>query len=103
MKFFVPGAESPSSAEEIWGETRARVEEDFGTVRDRRVFRLDFRHDAKDLVAEVGQADPQLGGTVVAIFNTRDMNYVCTATGGGDDRRPSLVGKHETYEVEYFE
>jgi hypothetical protein len=103
MKFFVPGAESPSSAEEIWSDAKARVEEDFGAVRGRRVFRLDFRHEAKDLVAEVGQVSPELGQTVVAIFSSRDMNYVCTATGGVDDGRPRLVGRHETYEVEYFE
>ncbi len=103
MKFFVPGAETADRADQIWNDTRARVEADFGKVWARRVFRLDFRHDAKDLVAEVGKADPERGRTVVAIFSSRDMNYVCTATGAVDHEQPSLVGRHETYEVEYFE
>lgn len=103
MKFFIPGAESAGSAEQIWNDTRERIEEDFGKVRDRRVFRLEFRHDAKDLSTEVGRIDPELGRTVVAIFSSRDMNYVCTADRGPDHAKPSLVGKYETYEVEYFE
>ena len=103
MKFFIPGAESSSSAEQIWNDTRARVEEDFGKVRDRRVFRLEFRHDARDQVAEVGQVDPELGETIVAIFSSRQMNYVCTTDHGAVNAPPGLVGKHETYEVQYFE
>ena len=103
MKFFIPGAESPRRAEEIWNDTRSRLEDDFGKVRDRRVFRLDYRHGAKDLVAEVGETDPKRGGTILAIFNSRDVNYVCTAARGAEPEQPSLVGKYETYEVEYFE
>lgn len=103
MKFFVPGAASSSSAEQIWSDAREQVEEDFGKVWDRRVFRLDFRQDARDLVAEVGQTDPELGRTVFAIFSSRDMHYVCTSAGGLAREKPSLVGKYETYEVEYFD
>lgn len=103
MEFFIPGAESPTSAEQIWSNTRARVEEGFGAVRDRRVFRLEFRQHAKDMAAEVGQADPELGETVVAIFGGREVNYVCTASRGVAHGSPSLIGKYETYEIEYFE
>jgi len=103
MEFFIPGAESPGSAEQIWSDTRERLEEDFGKVRDRRVFRLEFRQHAKDVAAEVGQADPELGETVVAIFGGREMNYVCTASRGVARGSASLVGKYETYDIEYFE
>ncbi len=103
MEFFVPGAKSPTRAEEIWNSTRARVEEQFGSVRDRRVFRLEFRQHAKDTAAEVGQIDPELGETVVAIFGTRDTNYICTADDGVAGGQPTLVGKHQTYGIEYFD
>jgi hypothetical protein len=103
MKFFVPGAESPGRAEEIWNETRAWLEDDFGKVREGRVFRLDYRHHAKDQVAEVGETDPEHGRTILAIFCSRDVNYVCTVAPGLDPEQPSLIRRHETYEVEYFE
>lgn len=103
MEFFIPGATSPTTAEEIWSDARARVEADFGKVRSRRVFRLEFRQHATDMAAEVGQLDPELGETVVAIFGGREMNYVCTASRGVAHGKPSLIGKYETYEIEYFE
>jgi hypothetical protein len=103
MKFFVPGAESPGRAEEIWNDTKAHVEDGFGKVRDRRVFRLDYRHEAQDLVAEVGERHPEGDRTVLAIFCSRNTNYVCTADRGPDFEQPTLIGRYETYEVEYFE
>ena len=69
--FFIPGAsEDPRVLEDIYAEMRSQIERDLGQRPSaRRIVRLWTRRGSVDCIAEVGRADPVLGGTVMAIFD----------------------------------
>ena len=103
MKFFIPNAPSPQEAEHTWEAVRKFEHEQTGwPVAERRIYRLRYRHDGQDLVAEVGQPDALTGETVIAILSSHTY-LVCTLTRGVARGEPILVGKNEVYEVEDFE
>jgi len=56
VEFFVPHASTPAEADEVWEATRKvaaeTMEREGGT---RRIFRLHYRHNGDELVAEVGK------------------------------------------------
>jgi len=56
MEFFVPTAKSSEVAEHIWEGTVKFAKENFGwTVKDRRIFRLEYFDEGKDCIDEVGK------------------------------------------------
>ena len=69
--FFIPGvSDDPRLLEEIYGEMRSQIERDLGRAPSaRRILTLWSRRGRVDCIAEVGRADPVLGGTVMAIFD----------------------------------
>jgi len=103
MRFFIPNATSPQEAEHTWEAVRKFEHEQTGwPVAERRIYRLRYRHDGQDLIAEVGQPDARTGETVIAILSSRTY-LVCTPTRGVVRGEPILVGHNEVCEVEDFD
>lgn len=91
-EFFVPHASSPEQAEQVWQATKKFAEEQTGwEVTDRRIFKVEFTHDGKDYVAEVGQPEPQSGETVLVILESNAV-LVCTENRGVARGSPMLTG-----------
>jgi hypothetical protein len=69
--FFIPGVSSDSRLLELaYGTMRDQVEADMGRrPSSRRIWTLHARRGSVDCVTEVGESDPVLGGTVLAIFD----------------------------------
>lgn len=93
--FFVPGADDSDAAERLWQRTRSFAEEQTGLeVSDRRVFRVDYRHNEQDFGAEVGQPDPRTGEVCVAILESASF-LLCTENRGVARGHPILIGVPE--------
>jgi hypothetical protein len=103
MKFFIPHTEKPDEAEHVLNAVRTFAATTTGwTITDRRIFRIAFRHNGKDLVDEVGKPDPSNGEVVVAILESNAF-LVCTRNRGASLGMPLLVGHDDAYSVAYFE
>jgi hypothetical protein len=93
--FFVPGADDPELAEQVWHSTRSFAEEQTGwEVSDRRIFRVEYRHNEQDLESQVGQPEPVTGELCVAIFESNSF-LVCTENRGVARGFPILIGTPE--------
>ena len=91
-KFFLPGTHSPEDAEEIWQATKKSCGEQTGwQVTDRRIFRIEYTHNGKDYVAEVGQIAPEQGETVLVILESNAF-LVCTTNRGVLRGKPMPTG-----------
>ena len=96
--FFVPAAENEEQAEEVWAGVRRFLDEGGYPTTDRRLFRLEFTHKGKSVVAEVGQPEPELGEPVVIILEAKGagLYYVCTPNRGVLRDVPLHVGAATT-------
>jgi hypothetical protein len=121
-EFFIPHVVNDPDAhsEEVWATTKKFMEDEHHLrPTDQRIFRLDYVHDDKHELAEVGvphpagwlpdwdnQRDPDAEGEhVVVIFETEDDGpyLVCTESRGVRRGEPILVGFGEVYGVTYFD
>ena len=90
--FFVPGADGPDAAEEVWQATKSFAEEQTGfEVSDRRIFHVDYRHNEQDFEAQVGEVEPRTGEVCVAILESGSF-LVCTENRGVARGVPILIG-----------
>lgn len=104
MEFFVPEAESPERAVEAWEATRKFAQDTLGwEVGDRRIFRLDYRHGGKSMVAEVGKPDPFIGEEPIMAILESNAFLVCTPNRGVLRGMPILVGIEEILKVTDFD
>ena len=102
--FFIPDVGSGGKgAADLYAGIRSRTRSETGfEPRDRRIFRLDFRHDGKDVEAEVGMPDPILGRTVLAILDLgAHRPYVIHCGRAGEDPVHILAPK-PVYSVTEF-
>jgi hypothetical protein len=103
MKFFLPYAEDKNEAERILGQIcqNHRV-----AIPVRRIRRIEYVHDGKPLVAEVGkEVDESYGLSeqlVVAIVGGNPL-MVCLPTRGVRTGTPIYVGKQDARKIEYFD
>jgi hypothetical protein len=104
MKFFMPGVKDDKTAENLYSGIRKFVFQkiDF-ELTDRRFFSLDYLHDGKHYVAQVGQHSSMTGEMVVAIFESNDLYLVCTPTRCVFRGEPILVGKHAVTSITDFD
>jgi hypothetical protein len=75
------------------------------TVPLRRIWRIRFQHNRRDMVSEVGQPMPSYfeeRGPVIAILGD-DSYKICTPTRGVLRGDPIFVGKAAVHDIEYFD
>ena len=87
MKFFIPAADSPEAAEQVYGAIKQFLSEHAGAkFSDRRICFLRWWHESKEYIAEVGKPTPFNGEIVVAILYEDDpgrkLYHVCTGNRG---------------------
>jgi hypothetical protein len=99
VKFFLPAADSPEQAESVYGSIRSFAEEQTGwKTTDRRIYRLEYRHEGKNYSAQVGEFDPRIDEVVIAILETvRGVYLVCSQNRCVLRGEPMLVGSDEVY------
>lgn len=105
VKLFLPHAEEDETLRS-YRAVRESVQQLVGHDLDpRRIFRLVYRHDGHQHVAEVGQPESGVGEEVIAIFKQANYHlyFVCTANRGIIRNRPILVGSHDVDDYEDFE
>ena len=84
MEFFIPGAGSAGRAEWILAAIKKSAEENTGcAISESRIFRLEYTHEGRDYIAEVGEPEPLTGETTLAILDG-DPYLVCTRDRGGN-------------------
>ncbi|MBZ5736926.1 hypothetical protein [Nocardioides mangrovi] len=102
MKFFVPTASDDDEAEHVWAATRVFARDQLGwEVTDRRIFQINYHHEGKPYVAEVGEPDPRTGETVLAILESNAF-LVCTRNRGVVRGEPILIGPEEVRTITDF-
>jgi hypothetical protein len=107
MKFFLPGVKDPAQAEEIYAQIRGRAK---GLeISDRRIFRLEYKDEGKDWIAEVGRIELvngqelRHGELVIAILDAGVTYLVCTPNLGVLRGQPIMVPKNAVKSVMEFE
>jgi len=111
--FFIPGVKEEDKAEAIRVATVKFAEHNgFDDVTDRRIFKLAYRHNGLDYVAQVGLPEsiekdgrpmPPGDEIVTVILETSILYLVCTMNRGVARGTPIIVGKHDAYSVEDFD
>lgn len=103
MKFFIPHVSEAYYAQTYEGIIDAVKEQMRVPVTARKIYRLDYVHDKKQLRAEVGKLDPQQGRyEVFAILESRPY-IVFTRLSNGGAGLTILVSNDEITEVVDFE
>ena len=92
--FFVPFAEDPEQAEEVYASVKAFMLKVAFKPSERRVYSVAYRHNGRDYVSTVGEREPE-GETVIAIleaFNPMPLYMICTPNRGVVTGDPILAG-----------
>ena len=96
--FFVPGSAPGEPTRRAYEELRAYAEASTGLLARRElIFAVSCRRGGADTETRVGEPDPGGGGTVLAIFASRDGYTIVWRGGHGNVRR------RETYEAIPFD
>lgn len=109
MKFFIPAADSPEQTKNVLESTKKFAEENLGfKYGDKKIFKLEFRHDGKTYTAEVGKKETLTGYNeiVVLILSPLEQHnpyIICTPNRGVIKGGPIMVGKHDIISCDYFE
>lgn len=96
MKFFLPAAKSVEDAEQTYEVIRRFVEKQCGALSDTRYRQITFMRRGKAATATVGQIEPLIGETVVAIFRAaggQSLHFICTPNRGALDGLPLYEGQ----------
>ncbi|WP_298123338.1 hypothetical protein [Brevundimonas sp.] len=92
--FFIPFADSAETADEVYATIRATMAKEAFQPTERRVYRVMYQHNGRDLIATVGEKDID-GETVIAIlegYNPGPIYMICTPTRGVVRGDPILAG-----------
>ena len=100
MEFFIPAMDTDKKRDEAWKVMRKVI----GETSDRKIFKIIIQHKGKKIVEEVGQKSNIVNETILAIFETDIIYYVCTPKRGGLTDMPIMLGnKQDIYDIEDFE
>lgn len=103
MKFFIPHAKDDKQAEDVYESTKKFAKQQMSwEIADRRIRKLQYSHEGKDFVAEVGKVESRTGEEVIAILESRTF-LICTPRRGVLGGEPMMVGKNDAHHVEDFE
>lgn len=92
--FFVPFAETPEMAEEVYSSVRAFMRKVAFAPNERRIYSVAYRHNGRNYVSTVGEREPE-GEVVIAIFETFNpdpLYMICTRSRGVVTGDPILAG-----------
>lgn len=92
--FFVPFADSAETADEVYATIRTTMAREAFQPTERRVCRVVYQHNGRDLIATVGEKDVD-GETVIAIleaYNPGPIYMICTPNRGVVRGDPILAG-----------
>lgn len=104
MKFFLPGVETPESAELIYDHLKEKSISIALRVTDKRIYRVLYKRNGRLFNMKVGSPDSIRGEMVIAIFDNGLICYlVFTLNRGVIKGNPYIVGKDETLTIEEFE
>jgi hypothetical protein len=96
--FFVPGKAAGEPTRRAYAELRGYAEARTGRLARRDlIFALSCRRGGEDTEARVGEPDPCGGGTVLAIFASREAYTIVWRGGHGS------VSRRATYEAIPFD
>jgi hypothetical protein len=104
MKFFLPYTENEKEAESNLKSIEAFVH---GTIPEPRIYRLIYRHNGKEMVAQV--SDPadsyykEGNQTVIAIIQAGAGYAVCLPSRGVINGDPIMVGLNFVSHIENFD
>jgi hypothetical protein len=101
MRFFLPAVFDTCDAEETLPNIKILVEESTGcTVKDGRIFSVEYKHGGNARCITVGDQLPS--GTVECIFDSDYVVLVCPFQEGLFGR-PILIEKRDVVCIEFFE
>jgi hypothetical protein len=107
MKFWVAGMEELPLTHQLaaWSRVQDKVRSMYGPVHDHQVYRVDYTHQGRNYVAEVGQTDTRVTSMVMAIYFLTSRSFVvCSANTGFLTGDPwPVIGPEEAREVELFD
>lgn len=103
MKFFIPGADDDQQAENVYSSIKQAACEATGwSIKEKRIFNIEYYHNGKKYYAEVGKEDSLIGELVVAIIESNTY-LICTVNRGVLKGVPIMVGKTDTITHTLFE
>lgn len=94
-KFFIPFAENPEIAEQVYGSVRAYLAKVAFAPTDRKIYSVHYRHNGRPYVSTVGKTEAGEGEEVIAIFETFNpgpLYMICTPSRGVVRGDPILAG-----------
>ncbi len=106
MKFFIPAAENEEQEQKVYQSIKEHITSGApGTISERKIFSLSYKHDGTNYQAEVGIAEKPNGELVIAILydETRDLYHVCTPNRGVVKGGSIMVGAHDVSSVSDFD
>jgi len=94
--FFIPFAKDAAEAESVYEKIRRSIgNQASGPLDIKRIYRIEYLHNTKRYLAEVGLPEQHEGNLVFAIL--KEHNYplylICTPDRGIDRRSPIYVGE----------
>jgi hypothetical protein len=102
MKFFIPHAEGPEQENMVYSRIRSNARENTGwEIHNDKIYLLEYTHEGKNYIAEVGKIDKQAGEEVVAILSSSTY-LICTRNRGVIRGGAIKVGRSEATRVEKF-
>lgn len=103
MSFFIPKANSQEQAESIYNAIALHVN---AKVSNKRIARLTWEHEGKEVTASVGDLLPRCFGgeneTVLAIFDCGDVFKICTPNRGAVRFDPVITPLLFVSDIQFF-
>jgi len=91
-KFFIPFVKDSEEAEDIYSAIKKHAKDCYGwTIKERRIYRMNFEHDGMKYTAVVGEPTAFNGEVVIAILESTTY-LVCTQNSGVLSGNPIMVG-----------
>ncbi|MCH9758516.1 MAG: hypothetical protein K0U19_05340 [Proteobacteria bacterium] len=105
MKFFIPSTEDKDQ-DAVYETIKAHLKELGFEASDRKIFKLNYKHNGENHCAEVGKKEDYPDGEeVIAIIyeELRNLYHVCTPNRGVTRGISILVGGDEVLSVTDFD
>ena len=102
--FFLPEATDSELAKRVYTTIREFVAKVGGDISltERRIYRLEFHDNEKGRIAVATVGEMYDRETVIAIFESSSLYFICTQNHGVLHSGPYFVGSHDVIAVEEF-